>query len=88
MQGIEVVWSSKSTFVGSEKSPNGYLPQWTVTAKKQLGPHEFKESLTIQQPGVPPVIICRDYELRVVRKLEQAIMWNRELAAEGMAESG
>lgn len=90
MQGIDVSWSRKEVFAGTGSpaaGPSGYAPQWTVTVSKQLGPHKFEESLTIQQLGAPPVIICRDYELRAVKKLEQGILWHRELAEEGMAEN-
>jgi hypothetical protein len=96
VQGIEVNWTSEDIRFyqdGTLVPPPEVMPpsgkakkQWTVTVSKQLGPHKFEESLTIQQLGVPPVRICRDYELRAVRKLEQVIMWHRELAEEGMAE--
>ena len=69
--------------------PNGRVEKkWSVTARKRLGPHTFEQSLTCNQLGTPPVIICRDLEKRAVRSVEQKILWYRELATEGMAETG
>lgn len=84
---IDVEWTAEQRFVGSDKSKTGYLPQWSVTASKNLGPHHFEKTLTCNQIGTPPVFTCRALERRVTRELEQDIMFNRELAEEGMAET-
>lgn len=95
---IQVEWTNKNIRLYADGSQvpdyetlpfNGSLvEQWTVTASKQLGPHRFEKSKTCQQRGTPPVVICRELELRVCRELEQEILWSKQLAAEGMAESG
>jgi hypothetical protein len=95
---VDVEWSSEGIRLDGKGDrvpdietlpPNGEVKeQWTVTAKKRLGPHTFEQSLTCNQLGTPPVIICRDLEKRAVRSVEQKILWYRELATEGMAETG
>lgn len=89
---IGIEWFSKPIrlFNGVEISNSEVLPvggqvlkQWSVTAHKDLGPHVFEKTLTVQQLGTPPVAICRALEARVLRDVEQQILFHRELAEEG-----
>lgn len=86
---IDVSWDSKRVVV-DESLPKAlweWKDQWSVTASKQLGPHIISKTKVVQELGPPPIVICRDLEHRVVREVEQDIMFNRQLDEAGMAEA-